>query len=217
MTAQEVQKFIHRLGVVPVVAIESSDAAVPFADALVEGGLPLAEITFRTEAAADVMRILREERPDVLVGAGTVLTVDHVYLAKECGAKFAVAPGFNPEVVKAALEIGLPFAPGIMTPSDIEGALSLGLKFMKFFPAGDAGGPKMLKSLSAPYAHTGVKFMPTGGVTAANLCDYLAIPTVLAAGGTWIATKDAIASGDWSGIAENCRSALKTIADAGLR
>jgi len=217
MTSQEVQDFIYKLGVVPVVAIDSADAAIPFADALIAGGLPLAEITFRTKAAADVMRTLRDERPDVLVGAGTVLTVDHVYLAKECGAKFAVAPGFNPEVVKAAMEIGLPFAPGIMTPSDVEGALAMGLKFMKFFPAGDAGGPKMLKSLSGPYAHTGVKFMPTGGVTVANLCDYLAIPTVLAVGGTWIAKSDAIAAGDWSGIAENCRAALKTIADAGLR
>ncbi len=217
MTAEEVQTQIHALGIVPVVAIESAGAALPFADALIAGGLPLAEITFRTEAAADVMRALREERPDLLVGAGTVLTVDQVYLAKECGAKFAVAPGCNPEVVKAAQKIGLPFAPGIMTPSDVEGALALGLKFMKFFPAGDAGGPKMLKSLSGPYAHTGVRFMPTGGVTAANLTEYLALPTVLAVGGTWIAKTEAIASGDWDGIAANCREALQIVKDAGLR
>jgi 2-dehydro-3-deoxyphosphogluconate aldolase/(4S)-4-hydroxy-2-oxoglutarate aldolase len=151
------------------------------------------------------------ERPDLLVGAGTVLTPEQARKAKECGAAFAVAPGFNPDVVKAAQDVDLPFFPGVMTPSDIEGALSLGCRMLKFFPAGPAGGPDLLKGLAAPYRHLGVRFMPTGGVTLANLCDYLSIPEVVAAGGTWIAKSDVIASGDWGQIEANAREAVARV------
>ncbi len=196
---------IGELRVVPVVAIESVDAAVPLADALIEGGLPVAEITFRTTAAADAIRTLRQERPQLLIGAGTITNPDQARSAKECGAEFAVAPGFNPRVVKAAQEVGLPFSPGIMTPSDIEAALEAGVQVLKFFPAGAAGGLKMLKSLAAPYAHLGLRFIPTGGVSLDNVMDYLGESSVLAAGGTWLAKKDDIAEGCWEKITENCR------------
>ncbi len=194
--------------VVPVIAIEDLELALPLADALLEGGLPIAEITFRTAAAAKVMERMVSQRPDMLVGAGTVLTTENVRRAVESGAAFGVAPGLNPEVVREALKIDLPFAPGVMTPSDIEGALSLGVTVMKFFPAGAAGGVNMLKSISAPYAHRGVKFLPTGGVSQSNLREYLDQDMVLAVGGTWIATREDIAARRWDAIREKCRQAL---------
>jgi len=205
-------QLIRKFGVVPVVAIDDVKDALPLGDALIAGGLPVAEITFRTAAGAEVMRVLSAERPDMLVGAGTVLTPEQVRLAKDCGAKFAVAPGFNPDVVKAAQDVGLPFFPGVMTPSDIEGAISLGCRVLKFFPAGPAGGPALLKGLAAPYSHLDLRFMPTGGVTPANLGEYLAILAVAAAGGTWIAKKDVIASGDWAGIEANAKAAVEQVA-----
>jgi 2-dehydro-3-deoxyphosphogluconate aldolase/(4S)-4-hydroxy-2-oxoglutarate aldolase len=205
MSELSIYDRIGQLRVVPVVAIESVDAAVPLADALIAGGLPVAEITFRTAAAADVLRTLRQERPQLLIGAGTVTNPDQARSAKECGAEFAVAPGFNPRVVKAAQDVGLPFSPGVMTPTDIEAALEAGVHVLKFFPAGAAGGVKMLKSLAAPYAHLGVRFVPTGGVNVDNAMDYLGEPSVLAVGGTWLAKKDDIADGRWEKITENCR------------
>ncbi|NLF32473.1 MAG: bifunctional 4-hydroxy-2-oxoglutarate aldolase/2-dehydro-3-deoxy-phosphogluconate aldolase [Planctomycetes bacterium] len=208
MTSESVLQRLAQVGVVPVIAIESADAAVGLADALIAGGLPVAEITFRTEAAAEVIRTLSRERPNLLVGAGTVLTVENLQRAKAAGAKFAVAPGFNPAVVRRAAELDLPFTPGVMTPSDVEGALACGCKALKFFPAGAAGGVPMLTAIAAPYRHTGVKFIPTGGIKPANLADYLACDAVLAVGGTWLATKEAIAAGDWKTIAANCREAL---------
>jgi 2-dehydro-3-deoxyphosphogluconate aldolase/(4S)-4-hydroxy-2-oxoglutarate aldolase len=207
----DIYSTIESLGVVPVVAIDNEAAALPLADALLEGGLPVAEITFRTAAAAAVIRRISNERPDVLVGAGTILTVEQLQQAADAGARFGVAPGFNPAVVQEALRIGFPFAPGVMTPTDIEAALSLGLKHLKFFPAGAAGGIKMLKSIAGPYAHTGVRFIPTGGVTTENLTDYLSEKIVIAAGGTWIAKRDAIAASDWVAITENCRGAVKIV------
>ncbi len=212
MNASAVFAKIGAAKVIPVVAIESVASALPFADALIEGGLPVAEVTFRTAAAPDVMRKLRNERPDIMVGAGTILTVEHLKAAADSGAVFGVAPGLNPKVVEAALKLGFPFAPGVMTPSDVELGLSLGLKVLKLFPAGAAGGPTYLKSLAAPYAHTGVRFIPTGGVNSDNLADYLAMKTVLAVGGTWIAKKDAIAAGEWDKIKANARAAVEAVA-----
>lgn len=212
MTANSVWKTIETYRVVPVIAIESADAAVPLADALLEGGLPIAEVTFRTAAAANAIRALSQQRPDLLVGAGTVLTVENLEAAKDCGAKFAVAPGFNPEIVKRAQEIGLPFVPGVCTPSDIEGALALGCKALKFFPSEAMGGLGMIKALSGPYLHTGMRFVPTGGVTIKNLPDYLANPAVVAVGGTWVAKKDAIAAGDWDGVCANCKEIAEVVA-----
>ena len=196
---------IARFKVVPVIAIESPDAALSLADALIEGGLPIAEITFRTEAATAVIRKLTQERSNLFVGAGTILTLDNLKAAIDTGAKFGVAPGFNPRIVEAAQQRGFPFVPGVCTPSDVEAALSNGCKILKFFPAGAMGGLTMLKSLIAPYGHTGVQFMPTGGVSPANLGEYLETKCVIACGGTWIATKEDIAEGRWKLIASRCR------------
>lgn len=197
--------------IVPVVAMDSVEAALPLADALIANGLPLAEVTFRTAAAPEIIKTLSRERPELLVGAGTVLTPRQAEQAKECGAAFAVAPGLNPEVVKAAQMVDLPFAPGVMTPSDVERALSLGVKVLKFFPAEAAGGEKMLKSLAAPYTHLDVRFIPTGGIHTGNLNEYLELPVVLAVGGTWIATRKALADGKWEEIALNCREAARLV------
>ena len=204
---------IAKLKVVPVIAIESQDAALALADALMEGGLPIAEITFRTTAAAAVMKKMSDERPDVLVGAGTILTLDNLKAAVDSGVKFGVAPGFNPKTVEAAQKMDFPFVPGVCTPSDVEAALSCGCKILKFFPAGAMGGLTMLKSLIAPYGHTGVQFMPTGGVSPANLVEYVATKGVVACGGTWIATKDDIAAGKWDQIASRCREVASLVKD----
>jgi 2-dehydro-3-deoxyphosphogluconate aldolase/(4S)-4-hydroxy-2-oxoglutarate aldolase len=211
MVDQDMPTRLAQAGVVPVIAIESVADALPLADALLEGGLPVAEITFRTKAAAEVIALLRAERPELLVGAGTVLTPENAAAALAAGAQFAVAPGLNPEVVAHAAELGLPFYPGVATPSDIERGLALGCPVLKFFPAEALGGTAMLEALSAPYAHTGVRFMPTGGVTPANLADYLRIATVAAVGGTWIAKKADIAGGGWAGITKRCAEAVAMV------
>jgi len=196
---------IAQFKVVPVIAIESSDAALSLADALIAGGLPIAEITFRTAAAADVIRKMTSERPGLLVGAGTILTLDNLKAAIDSGAKFGVAPGCNPKTIEAAQKMDFPFVPGVCTPSDVELALSYGCKVLKFFPAGVMGGLDMLKSLIGPYGHMGVQFMPTGGVSPANLGSYLGTKGVIACGGTWIATKDDISGGKWDLITSRCR------------
>jgi 2-dehydro-3-deoxyphosphogluconate aldolase / (4S)-4-hydroxy-2-oxoglutarate aldolase len=207
----EVYRGIARHRVIPVIAIDEAQHALPLADALIEGGLPVAEITFRTRAAASVLRQLRDERPQLMLGAGTVLDRESMHLALDCGARFALAPGFNPAVAAAALEIGLPFLPGVATPSELEQAMSLGFKVLKFFPAGDAGGARMLRSLSAPYGHTGVRFIPTGGVTPDNLAEYLSVPTVIAVGGTWIASRETIKAEKWETIRDNCRKVVELV------
>lgn len=198
-------------GVVPVVAIDDADKALALADALLEGGLPVAEITFRTEAARDTIAAMASHRPDLIVGAGTVLTEAQVDAAREAGAKFALSPGIDAAVLAHAAKTGLPFAPGIMTPSDLQLALRHDCKMVKFFPAMPAGGPNMLKNIAAPYAHTGIGFNPTGGVTLANLADWLALPQVRAVGGTWIASRDDIAAGNWAKITENARNAVTRV------
>jgi len=211
---QDVYDRIGSLGVIPVVAIDSVDLALPLADALIAGGLAIAEITFRTAVAAEVMALLADRRPQLLLGAGTVLDVDHLKQARDCGARFAVAPGLNPKVVAAAKDMALPFAPGVMTPGDVDAALALGLNTLKYFPAEAAGGLNFLKSLSAPYKHLGVRFIPTGGINARNMTAYLASDVVLAVGGTWVAKRDDIAAGNWDKITDNCRQIQKLIADA---
>ena len=205
---------VAELGVVPVIAIDSVAQALPLADALLAGGLPVVEITFRTAAAADVIRLLAKERPALIVGAGTVLTPETVKIAVDAGARFAVAPGLNPRVVQAAKELNLPFVPGIANPSDIEAGLELGCKLLKFFPAEALGGTKLLAAFSAPYKHTGVRFMPTGGASPANLEAYLKLDTVAAVGGTWIAKKEDMAEGKWEMIAQRCREACGLVAAA---
>jgi len=194
--------------IVPVIAIDDAKDALPLADALIAGGLPVAEVTFRTEAARDVIAAIAKHRPEVQIGAGTVLTVAQVGASLDAGARFALSPGLDPEVLAYSASKGLPFAPGIMTPTDLQAALKAGCQLVKFFPAMAAGGPDMLKNIAAPYAHTGIRFNPTGGVNMANLGDWLAIPQVRAVGGTWIATKADIAAGNWEKIAENARLAV---------
>ena len=215
MNASDVYEILGKMGVVPVVAIDDAAAAVPLADALIAGGLPIAEITFRTAAAPEVMRILKAERPDLLVGAGTILNVEDLRGAADCGAAFGVAPGLNPTVVAEAGRIGFPFAPGVMTPSDVEAALGMGLSVLKYFPAEAAGGMKLLKSLIGPYGHTGVKFLPTGGINVDNAPTYLANPGVLAVGGSWIATRADIAEGNWALIEANARAVVEMVAALG--
>jgi 2-dehydro-3-deoxyphosphogluconate aldolase/(4S)-4-hydroxy-2-oxoglutarate aldolase len=211
---ESVAQRIRQLGIVPVIAIEDPSGAIPLADALIAGGLPLVEITFRTPAAAEVIRRISRERPQVLVGAGTVLTEANLEAARSSGAAFAVAPGLNPGIVRRAREIGLPFFPGVATPTDIEHALSLGCQLMKFFPAEALGGVAMLEALSAPYKHAGVRFMPTGGVNPANLPAYLNLDTVAAVGGTWLARKEDLGAGRWEEVAARCRAARETVSRA---
>ena len=211
MNGNEVLALLAKHVVVPVIAIDSAEAALPLADALLEGGLPVAEITFRTAAAAEVIARIAKERPAMVLGAGTVLTAENLGRAVDAGAKFGVAPGLNQDVVAEAAHRGLPFIPGVITPTEIEQALALGLKLLKFFPAEAFGGLKVIKALSAPYAHAGVRFMPTGGVSSTNLPDYLAEKVVACVGGTWIASREAIAEKKWTQIRDNCKAAIEIV------
>ena len=215
MTKQELYEKLKKFGVMPVIAIESVEDALPLSDALIAGGLPCAEITFRTEAAADVMNLLNKERPDLILGAGTVLNLENLHKAKDAGALFGVAPGLNPKIVEEAHKIGLPFVPGVVTPSEVGQAIDLGADLLKFFPAEASGGLDMIKALFAPYGHTGIKFMPTGGVKTGNVADYLSYPGVLVAGGTWIANKDVIAAKKWDEITANCKEAVELVKKLG--
>ena len=187
-------------GIIPVIVIDQVEQAVPLARALVKGGLPVLEVTFRTACAAEAIAKIKAEVPGAILGAGTVLTKEQLLKAKAAGATFAVAPGFDPEIVKAAAAEGLPFCPGIATASELSQALALGCKMVKFFPAESAGGVKYIKDLLGAFRWTGVKFMPTGGVKLANVADYLSVPEIICCGGTWIVPKDALAAGDYAKI-----------------
>lgn len=210
---QNPMDLIATFGVVPVIALDDAKRALPLADALIAGGLPVAEITFRTEAAAAAIQAMSRHRPEMLVGAGTVITLAQVDAAIEAGAAFALSPGLDVEILAHAAARGLPFAPGVMTPTDLQAALKAGCRMVKFFPAVPAGGPNMLRNIAAPYAHTGVGFNPTGGVKLETLGDWLALPEVRAVGGTWIATRDDIAAGDWDRITANARAAVTRTAE----
>jgi 2-dehydro-3-deoxyphosphogluconate aldolase/(4S)-4-hydroxy-2-oxoglutarate aldolase len=211
MDRKELVAKMESSGVVPVIAIESTELALPMADALVKGGLPVAEITFRTAVAAEVIALLKKEMPGLFLGAGTITSVEQLIRAQECGAVFGVSPGFNAEVVKKSIDIDFPLFPGVLTPSEIEQGLSLGLKIMKYFPAEASGGIPMLKAVSAPYNHLGVRFIPTGGVNIKNLEDYLNLPQVLVCGGTWIAKKDVISEKRWDEIEKNAAEVVKLV------
>ncbi len=188
---------LESLKIVPVVVIEDAAKSAPLGAALKAGGLPCAEITFRTAAAAAAIKAMSAD-PDILVGAGTVLTTDHAQAAVDAGARFLVSPGLSPKVVEWALARQVPIIPGVVTPTEIQMALEYGLKVVKFFPAGNYGGAKTLKSLAAVYA--GLRFVPTGGIDAANLGEYLAITAVAACGGSWICSNDLIKAGDWATV-----------------
>jgi len=195
----DILKQIGRAKLVPVVVLDSVEHAEPLAEALVNGGLPIAEITFRTDAAEAAIRVMAG-RGDMLVGAGTVLTTEQADRAIDSGAQFIVAPGSNPKVIQHCLTRGVPIAPGVATPTDIELALSLGLDTLKFFPAETLGGVRALKAISAPYSQ--VQFIPTGGISQQNFPEYLALPSVLACGGSWLAPRDKMATGDFAFIEE---------------
>jgi 2-dehydro-3-deoxyphosphogluconate aldolase / (4S)-4-hydroxy-2-oxoglutarate aldolase len=201
---------IRAVGIVPVVKLTRASDARSLGQALRKGGLPVAEITFRTAAAPDAIRILRAEFPDLLVGAGTVLTPAQADAALEAGAAFAVAPGLNPRVVDHCLSKGLPIVPGVNNPSQLEQGLERGLSFLKFFPAEASGGVKMLKALHGPYAD--VTFMPTGGVEPANLGTYLALPYVVAVGGSWMVKEALLEAGKVDELAALCAEAVRLAA-----
>ena len=202
------QKF-HELGVVPVVVLDDAKDAEALGKALCDGGLPVAEVTFRTAAAEESIRIMASKFPDMLVGAGTVLTVDQAKRAVAAGAKFIVSPGFNAKVVKYCVDNGIPVTPGIQTPTEIEMALEFGLKVVKFFPAEAAGGLKMIKALAGPYVNT--YFMPTGGINLKNAPDYLSYEKIWAVGGSWIAKKDDISAGNFEKIKLNAEEAVALV------
>lgn len=207
----QILEEISNIGVVPVVAIDHKDDAAPLADALTKGGLPCAEVTFRTPAAEESIRIMAEQFPDMLLGAGTVLTTEQADRAIAAGAKFIVSPGFNPKVVSHCIEKNIPITPGISSPSDMEQAIEMGLDAVKFFPAVPSGGLSMIKALAAPY-HT-MRFMPTGGVTPQNLTEFLDYPKILACGGTWMVKPELLATGNFEEITRLTRQTVRTMLD----
>ncbi|MGD1391403.1 bifunctional 4-hydroxy-2-oxoglutarate aldolase/2-dehydro-3-deoxy-phosphogluconate aldolase [Vibrio harveyi] len=204
-----IKEQLKALKVIPVIAIDKAEDIIPLGSVLAENGLPAAEITFRSAAAAEAIRLLRETQPDMLIGAGTVLNREQAIAAKEAGATFIVSPGFNPNTVKACQEIGIDIVPGVNNPSTVEAALEMGLTTLKFFPAEASGGINMVKSLLAPY--TDIELMPTGGINPANIKDYLAIPRVLACGGTWMVDKKLIEAGNWEELARLTREAVALV------
>ena len=205
----EIKEKFEKIGIIPVVVLEDAKDAKALGDALMKGGLPAAEVTFRTDAAEESIRIMAKEFPDMLVGAGTVLTCEQADRAMAAGAKFIVAPGFNPTVVKHCIEKGYPVCPGTQTPGEMEQAIELGLDFVKFFPAEPAGGLKMIKAVAAPYV--GLKFMPTGGINKENVGEYLAYDRIVACGGTWMVKGDLIENGDFAKIEELTREAAEIV------
>ena len=206
----EVLEKISKIGIVPVVVLDDAKDAEPLAEALIKGGLPCAEVTFRTAAAEESIRIMAQKFPEMLVGAGTVLTTEQVDRAVNAGAKFIVSPGLNPKIVKYCIEKGVPVTPGTSNPSDVEAAIELGLDVVKFFPAEAAGG-----LMAAPY--TQMKFMPTGGINAKNICDYLAFDKIIACGGSWMVKKDLVAAGKFDEIQALTEEAVRTMLGFELR
>ncbi len=202
----KVLEKISKAGLVPVIKVDRAEDAVPLCRALAEGGLPVAEITFRTAAAPEAIRRVAAELPEVILGAGTVLTIDQAKQAVEAGATYIVSPGLNPKVVTWCVENNIPVLPGCANPSDIETAIELGLDTVKFFPAEALGGLKLIKAMSAPYGN--IKFVPTGGISEKNALDYLAFPKVAAIGGSWMVPSDAINAGDWDKIRDLAASAV---------
>lgn len=203
----ELLEKLSNAGLVPVIKVEDAKDAVPLCKALSDGGLPVAEITFRSDAAEEAIRLVHQQLPEVILGAGTVLTRDQVDRAVAAGATYIVSPGLNPDTVRYCLEKGVPVVPGCANPSDVEIALSLGLKTVKFFPAEALGGLKMIKAMSAPYGN--LRFLPTGGINEKNLIEYLSFNKIIACGGSWIVPNDAVANKDWAEIERLTRSAVQ--------
>ena len=198
LTLAQITEKLRELKVVPVIALDRAEDILPLADTLANNGLPVAEITFRSSAAAEAIRLLRQQRPDFLIASGTVLNAEQVVAAKNSGADFVVTPGFNPKIVQLCQDLGLPITPGVNNPMAIEAALDMGIKTVKFFPAEASGGVKMIKSLLGPYSQLDI--MPTGGIGMQNIKAYLAIPNVLACGGSWFVEKNLINAKNWQEI-----------------
>lgn len=196
----DLHKRLYTSGVIAVLIIDDANDAVPLARALSAGGVDCIELTLRTHSALDSVKRIAQEVPEVVVGVGTILSPQQADAAKEAGADFGVAPGMNPRVVQHAIQIGLPFSPGVCTPTDIEMALELGCRVLKFFPSEPSGGLSYLKSAAAPYMHLGVKYIPLGGVSAKNAEDYLRDSNVMALGGSWLGPRDLIQKKDWTSI-----------------
>ena len=205
----EVLMKIGQMGIVPVVVLNDVKNAVPLAQSLINGGLPCAEVTFRTEAAQQSIAEISKNFPQMFVGAGTILTTEQVDRAVDAGAKFIVSPGFNPKVVEYCIKKGYPVTPGIMTPTELEMALEFGLDVVKFFPAENAGGLKMIKAMAAPY--TKMKFMPTGGINPQNVREYLQCDKILACGGSWMVKGDLINSGNFAEIEKLTKEASQIV------
>ena len=204
-----VLQLMKKSGVIPVVVLDDTAQALPTANALLAGGVSVMEITFRTAAAADSIKAVSENCPEMLVGAGTVVTLDQCKQALECGAQFIVSPGLDPEVVSWCVERNVPITPGCVTPTEIIAAMKLGLNVVKFFPAGVYGGLKAMKALAAPFGR--IKFIPTGGVEAKNLKEYLEAPFVHAVGGSWLCPKKEIAAGNFDAVTALCREASEIV------
>ncbi len=205
---------IEKARIIPIVSMENAGDAVPLCKALKAGGLEVVEITFRTRAAAEAIRSVRKEFPEFLCGSGTITTFKELEDCVSSGAQFAVAPGLNPGIVKKAGELGFPFFPGVCTPTEVDMALDLGCTILKFFPAENMGGVKMLSAIYAPFKHRGVRFIPTGGINAKNLRDYFSLPCVLAIGGSWLVEKSLIQDKAWNRITELTTEAIKVRTDA---
>lgn len=214
---QSIDTILEQNGVIPVIKLEDASHGAPLAAALLAGGIGAAEVTFRTSAAAKAIENIAQAQPEVFICAGTVLTVEQAKLAISCGARAIVSPGANPKVVSWCLEHDVPVCPGCATPTEVEAALAMGLTTLKLFPAEVVGGVKMLKALYGPYRH--VSFMPTGGISPANLKEYLLQPNVLACGGSWLCPEDALAAGDWdriTALAQACTNLVNRIRESGL-
>ena len=194
-----------------MLTIDDADDAVPLAQALLAGGVSAMELTLRTPVALNAIRLVKARVPEIVLGAGTVLAADQVTAVSEAGADFAVSPGFDPNIVKRAMAVGLPFAPGVMTPSEVGAAIRLGCSDLKFFPAEPSGGIAMLKSIAAPFSHLGIRFIPLGGVNADNLLSWLAVPEVTAVGGSWLAPRSLIANKDWQAITDRATAASEIV------
>jgi 2-dehydro-3-deoxyphosphogluconate aldolase/(4S)-4-hydroxy-2-oxoglutarate aldolase len=201
-------KRIVEKRILPAATVDSVETGLKLAEALCAGGLDIIEVTFRTAAAADAIHAIVKRFPNMLVGAGTVLTAEQLERTIQAGARFAVAPGFNEDLVRKAKSAGVPFIPGVVTPTEVDRGVAMGVMLQKFFPASVMGGAKMLKALAGPFGHTGVKFIPTGGIDATNAAEYLALPVVAAVGGSWMVASDLVKAGKWDEITRLSREAI---------
>ncbi len=208
---QQIIDRMEKTGIVAGFSVDKVEHAVPLAKALLAGGVEVIELTLRTPQGIDAVRAISAEVPEILLGVGTILTPDQAREVKAAGGHFGVSPGMNPRVITAAAEAGLPFAPGISTPTDLEAAIELGCRFVKFFPAEAAGGIPYLRSMSAPYKHLGIQYFPLGGLNAANMLDYLKEPDVPTIGGSWIVQGDLVEKEDWAGLTARAKSVIDAV------